>query len=419
MRSSTFTIAMLLSFAINAWSQDSLLLQTLQEHRHDVHLNDGTLRGAGADLLQTEAKSGQFMLIGEDHGLAELPQFTAALYHHLTPVGYHYFATETGPFTASLLQEMAQRPGFMNDLRDTLTKYPWSIPFYNMSEEAEMLQSIMQDRRPEEAVIWGLDQEFIGASRLLLPRLQDQAANAAGQKTIRDYSDRARSGFLKTMAEKNPASIFFYSATPDDFTIIRNSLNDDPAARRLIDELEESWEIYHLFFQREGYASNRQRAEMMKRHFLEYYRAAKMKEEHPKVLFKFGANHMYRGANGLNVFDIGNFINELASQEATASFHLYVVGKGGTQNAFTPFADESARQKPYDAKNYLDRIDLTPVLDLSPDGHWSLFDLRPLRQLLFSKQIRDLDPALEKVIWSYDALLVIPEVHASGNVVTR
>lgn len=408
-----FSISMI--FTISGWSQDSLLLQTLRENQFALQLESGQLNGAGADFLQEVAAANQFILIGENHGLAELPQFTAALYHHIAPAGYQYFATETGPFTAALLQEMGPRTTFLADLRDTLTKYPWSIPFYTMREESEMLESIIGGRISDVPVIWGLDQEFIGVPRLLLPALVEHAADGEGKEVLTTYAERAMAGFRKTMEEKNPSHILFYNATPEDFTKLRAALNDNPDAQRLLDELEESWEVYRKYFIREGYASNRQRAEMMKRHFLEYYLEAKKAEAHPKVLFKFGSNHMYRGANGLNVFDIGNFVSEMASQENTGSFHLYVVGKRGTQNAYTPFGVEADKQKPYDAKNYLDQIDLTPILDLSPDDHWSLFDLRPIRHLLFNKAIKDLDPALEKVIWSYDAYLVIPEVHASGD----
>ena len=399
-----------------AGGQDSLLRQALQENHLAIELNNAQLQGPGAEFLRETAAAGQFFLIGEDHGMAELPQFTAALYHLLSPAGYTYFATETGPYTAALLQDMAQRTGFLQDLRDTLTRYPWSIPFYTMREEAEMLQSIMGDRRPKVPVIWGLDQEFIGAPRLLLPGLLEQAADDRGRAVLQGYADRATAGFWKTIQEKNPSHILFYRIAADDFTQWRAALGQDREAHRLVDELEESWEIYHRYFTRQGYASNRQRAELMKRHFREYYQEAKSREKHPKVVFKFGANHMYRGANGLNVFDIGNFVSELASQEGTGSFHLYVVGKRGTQNAYTPFADEADKEKPYDAKNYLDRIDLTPLLELSSDEHWNLFDLRPLRHLLFNKKIKDLDPALEKVIWSYDAYLVIPEVRASKSI---
>lgn len=412
-----FLLFLCLIAGTTAYGQDSLLLETLKANQYSLQLDGGRLRGVGADFLTGEAASNQFMLIGEDHGIAELPQFTAALYRHIQPTGYRYFATETGPFTAGILQSMASRSTFLDDLRDTLSKYPWSIPFYTLREEAEMLQSIMDGQNPSGPVIWGLDQEFIGSPRLHFPMLVEQAADRNGTRQLRTYAERAMQGFTTTMRDRNPSSILFYSATRDDFAAMRTALNDDPAANRLLNELEESWEIYRKYFTGEGYASNRQRAEMMKRHFQDYYEAAAKETALPKVLFKFGANHIYRGANGLNVFDIGNYVNELASKEGTGSFHIYVVGKAGTKNAYTPFADESAKKAPYNAKDYLDRIDLRPVLALSEGPAWSLFDLRPIRHLLFSKKLRDLDPALEKVIWSYDAFLVIPEVHAATEVV--
>jgi hypothetical protein len=413
---SDLLVVLCLTVSVTVWSQDSLLLQTLQANHYPLQLENSGLQGPGADFLSEAAAANQFLMIGEDHGIAELPQFTAALYQHIVPHGYQYFATETGPFTAALLQEMGQRPSFLDDLRDTLTKYPWCIPFYNMLEEAEMLQDIVGERRPDQPIIWGLDQEFIGVPRLFFPKLVEQAADETGRKVLQRYQQQALQGFVTTMANKNPSSIFFYSASPEDFAQMRAALNEDAAAHRLLDELEESWEVYHQFFTREGYASNQHRAEMMKRHFWSYYQQASRVGERPKVLFKFGANHMYRGANGLNVFDIGNFVNELASQEGTGSFHMYVIGKNGTQNAYTPFSDEAAKKQLYDAKNYLDQMDVGPLLELSGNDHWSIFDLRPIRHLLFNRKIKDLDPALEKVIWSYDAFLVIPEVHASESI---
>ncbi|MCB0633229.1 MAG: hypothetical protein R2824_32595 [Saprospiraceae bacterium] len=397
-------------------AQDSLLIQALEKNRYGLTLENESLSGAGADLLQAEAADNQFLLIGESHGLAEIPKFTAALFRQITAQGYRYFATETGPFTAELLEGWAQTPQFMDQLKEHLRQYPWSIPFYYWQEEAVMLHQIVSRQKQQGPVVWGLDQEFAGSPRMLLPKLLDYAMDEKGATVIRSYADQAQKGFATTIENGNPAGMFFYSTSADDFARIRSAINDDPRGQRLLSELEESWEIYSKYFQRQGYASNRQRAEMMKRHFWEYYRVAKQNGDQPKVLIKLGSNHTYRGANGLNVFDIGNFVNELASIERTGSFHLYVIGKQGTQNAYNPFTDESAKQQPYDARNYLDRIDIGPLLEASLEGAWTLFDLRPLRPLLFNKTLKELDPALEKLIWSYDAFLVIPEVHASLNI---
>jgi len=405
-------------FCLQLPAQDSLLRQALQNHQFEFQLNEGVLTGNGAEWLSETAAASQFMLIGEDHGIAELPQFTAALYQRIQPAGYRYFATETGPFSAAFLQKIGQRESFIRDYRDTLAKYPWAIPFYTMQEEVNMLRAILRGKDTEEPIIWGLDQEFIGSPRLFFPTLLKHAADEAGRKTLQEYADRAMTGFQETIKSRNPSSIFFSSATSGDFEKMRAALDDDPGANRLLDELEQSWYIYHLYFTGKGYDSNRLRAEMMKRHFWSYYQQARTENNLPKVVFKFGANHVYRGANGLNVFDIGNFVSELASQEGTASCHLYVIGKRGFQNAYTPFADESAKQQAYDPEKYLDRIDVRTVLELTGDEQWSLFDLRPLRSMLFKGELKDLDPALEKVIWSYDAFVVIPETHASQEILS-
>lgn len=399
--------------SVAAAGQDSLLLETLEANRKTFQLENGLLQGSGADFFQRAAEENQFFLIGENHGLAEIPQFTAALYGLISRESYTYFATETGPYTAAMLQQLTHRAEFLSDLKQLLAQYPWSIPFYGWKEEAQMLDDIVGDRNPGEPVIWGLDQEFAGSPRLLLPELVGMISNETGKSVVQKYAEKAQAGFEETLQTGNPSPMFFYQATTDDFEQLRKAVGEDERAEQLLDELEESWEIYQQFFTRQGYASNRQRAEMMKRHFLAYYRAAVRSDSLPKVLIKLGSNHVYRGANSLNVFDIGNFVSEFASVQGTGSFHLYVIGKKGTQNAYNPFTDESAKQQPYDAESYLDHIDIDPFLSLSREDAWSVFDLRPLRSLLFNKKIKDIDPALEKLIWSYDAFLVIPEVHAA------
>ena len=69
-----------------------------------------------------------------------------------------------------------------------------------------------------------------------------------------------------------------------------------------------------------------------------YYQQATTKSALPKAIFRLGANHCGRGLNFTHVFDIGNFVSELASQMGTQSFHVYVIGKKGTQNAYNPFS---------------------------------------------------------------------------------
>ncbi len=398
-------------------AQDSLLVAALKEHSSPFSFNAGVLAGEGFDFLYEEAAKSPFFLIGEDHGIAEIPLFTAALFRQVRELDYHYFATETGPFTATLLEDMASAGEWKEQFRAFYRSFPFSIPFYSWWEECEILQSVLKNRPSEDPVIWGLDQEFAGSFRMFFQKLEEEATSDEARALAKTYFDLAQKTFQEMMESRNPANSMLTKLKPTDFERLKTTFTGQPEAIRLIRELEESLEIYQLWFVGEGHRSNHLRAEMMKRHFWEYYREAIERDPELKIMFKFGANHIYRGLNGTNVYDIGNFVSELASQQGKSSFHLYVIGRKGTQNAYTPFSkEESDRQKTYDPRKYLDRIDFNPVLDATSDADWSVLDLRPLRKLLHGRQIREVDEGLRRLIFSYDAVLVIPEVHAAASV---
>lgn len=396
-------------------AQDSLLTELLKPLKYNLQMQEGLLTGPGADFLMKEGQSAQFFLIGEDHGIAELPLFTTALFRSFQKLDYRYFATETGPYTASFLQKTLSGSDGKAQFGAFLKELPFSIPFYNLKEEAEMLSAVLSNRNTDEPLIWGLDQEFAGSPRIHLKQLLKEAPNEAARELVNDYYQRAVTGFEEAIKTKNPGASFMAFAKPEDFAKLKAAFKEQPQALERIAALEESINIYQLWFVNQGYESNRRRAEMMKRYFWDYYEAAKKNTAKPKVIFKFGANHMYRGANGLNVFDIGNFVSELASQERTGSFHVYVLAQSGTQNRFTPFSSDQDKNKAVAPPEYFHPIDFDALLSGSSQNEWSILDLRPLRHELFSKRLKGLPAELEKLIWSYDALLVMPEVHASTS----
>lgn len=412
-----FTSLLCFILAFRVLAQDSLLKLELKKSLYPIQVNESQWQGVGKDFLLQEANNSQFFLIGEDHGIAELPQFTTLLAKNLLQQtnAYQYFATETGPFTAAMLQEMASSKNPDKQFAEINQKYPWAIPFYFFKEECEILKAMMAHTANNQPRIWGLDQEFIGSPRILFQRLIKMAPTKEAKKLAQTHYQEAIAGFEETIRTQNPNSIFLYKNKPDVLQKLEQAFDGHTEALEIIHELKVSQDIYLKFYSKQGFASNVQRAELMKQHFHAYYKAAKAKTEKlPKVLFKFGANHMYRGANGLNAFDIGNFVSELSSIEQTQSFHLYVMGKKGTQNAYNPFGKEEDKQRKYDATSYLDHINVNPFLELTGEQDWVVFDLRPLRELLFYKKIKNLDQGLEKLIWSYDAVLVLPEVHASS-----
>lgn len=83
----------------------------------------------------------------------------------------------------------------------------------------------------------------------------------------------------------------------------------------------------------------------MKTHFMEFYRATQARgEQTPKVIAKFGANHMFRGPSITNSYELGTFLPELAVSNHNKAFGILVVVAKGTWNAFRPFGSKGGRQ---------------------------------------------------------------------------
>lgn len=395
-------------------AQDSLLIQTIEKSTYSVNWEQGKLTGPGFQFLKEKAENSSFFLIGEHHGIAEIAQFTASLFQQLKPSGYKYFATETGPYTAQLLQQMALQDNWEQNFEALFQQYPWSIPFFSLREESSILQSVLAGHQGEEQLIWGLDQEFAACFRLFFDHLYKNAKTENSKKVAKTYYELAENSFRESSETKNPGKSFLGIAQAKDFTALKEAFQQESENLQLIEELEKSVEIYQLWFKGQGFKSNSDRAAMMKRHFMTYYRAVQQSNPTAKVMVKLGANHLYRGTNPLQVYDIGNFISELANQQQSQSFHLYVMGCKGTNNAYTPFSQSEAdKTATYDALKDFKKVNFAPLIHATGEQGWSLVDLRPLKEKIWAKSIKDVHPGLYKLIWSYDAILVIPEVHAS------
>ncbi|MGQ0642213.1 MAG: hypothetical protein ACT4P6_15805 [Gemmatimonadaceae bacterium] len=76
-----------LFFAGQAHAQDTALTRLLIANRHPLRVSDGRLEGSGGRLLVDEGKQARFFLVGEEHGVAELPAVVQALLKRATSSG--------------------------------------------------------------------------------------------------------------------------------------------------------------------------------------------------------------------------------------------------------------------------------------------------------------------------------------------
>ena len=398
-------------------AQDTALVAALRSHAMPLTVDGGRLGGPGADLLKAEAARSQFVLVGEDHGMREPPALTAALFRAIQPVGYSHLAVEVGPFTGRALEAALRRPGGEAAFGRSVKASPWAVPFYNWKEETDMAADVVAATPRRAGTIWGLDQEFIGSPAVHLRRLAEIAPDGMARSLALEYAAEAGRADARVIAEKNPTLFFMTSWPPDMLPRLRAAFHAAPAseAAMLLGELETSAHIYAGQFNGHGYESNDERAGLMKRHFMERYRAAQAAgEARPRVLVKLGAYDAIRGRSYTGVFDDGNLLSELAAQNGSRSFHVFVLTHRGTRNAYLPFvADDREKAHAPNPAEDLDFMDVKPFVAAADSGGWMLIDLRPLRGAAQSGRFAGLNPGLRTLLFGYDAVIVVPEAHAS------
>ena len=401
-------------FTIGTRAQNAEFADALKKNRGVIGVENGKLTGPSAELLRTALAEAQFVALGEDHGIRQIPEFAAALCAELAPHGFHYMALEIGTYVAEDLEKMARSPDGRKQLAEFERKYPETIAFYNWQEEFSMLEKCENAASPGHMTIWGLDQEFMGATGFLADKILATSpgpeAKAALETLLKENSE-ARAAAAKS---GNPGDLFMMTAKQEELDHLRDLLKKQgqPRAQKLFDALLLSREIYQKNMTGEYYKSNRQRALLMKKNFSEPFAASSQSNGVlPKVFFKFGAYHMFRGINPLHSGELGNLISEAAEANQFSSVHILVAGVKGEQLHFAGIG-KPAEAAPLDLRGEDSSfLFFKPLFDALVENSWTLYDLRALRDG-FSKYGK-IDPELERVIFGYDFVVFIPDPKAS------
>jgi hypothetical protein len=363
---------------------------TIEASRMVLTIEDGHAGGAAAAFLRNAAEASQFFLIGEEHGVASIADTIRTLLPALHAAGYRHFAVETDPYAARLVEQRLREGGtqalatFLHEDGRATT-----LPFFNWASEAALAEAFLAGAGTDPSGnLWGLDQVFIGAYGLLLERVAAEASDPAARELAATLAAQAK-GNLEFLGQTDATQ----------FDELRRSLSaaGDTELVDLVDGMIVSRRIYAPFIGQPGlsaYAANRMREDLMKTHFLERYRAA----GRPKVLFKFGSNHMVRGLSPTHVPSLGNFVADFAFVEGKQAFNLLVLCGPGTQAG--DFMGNVATCE-------LDVAKLMPEVAAALDAaHPTLFDLSTWKDQ--PRQWRHLPSEVRELLWAYDALLVVP-----------
>lgn len=397
MRAALLSCALLASIAAPAGAADptpdqlkAQFQETLAASRLSVDVVDGRLSGPGAAFLLARGRSAQFVLVGEEHGVATIADTISALFKDLNGAGYRHLAIEVDPWMAGKVEALL-RSGGTKALAEFLAGegHGVSVPFYNWSSEAALAEAMVKANR-DAPVLWGLDQVFIGAAAVLFDDVATGAKSAEARALAAALAKEAK-GNMEFLAKVDPARL----------QALRAALEGDRQLARLLDDMMLSARIYQPFTGGQGlsgYAANLERENLMKRTFLARLKEAEARGPSPKVLFKFGANHMMRGLSTTHVPALGNFVSDYALSRGQETFHLLVLCGPGTKAG-----DFSGNEAPCGFSIEESFPDLAAHIDpLKP----TLFDLKPWKDKW--RRWAHLSADVKELLWAYDAVLFVP-----------
>ena len=387
------------------------LLEALRKNRLPLTMSAGTPAGAGWDWLVQKARDAHFTLVGEEHGVAETAQLSAALFKALRASGYTRMAIELSPMIAQDIGAAARRNGLKGILDFFAQPSTWS-PMY-LREEAQFLADVVAAAPRNEQVLWGFDREIF-SDLYLINRLEAKVPQRARASYARLKEASAGTAARR---EKNPGAEmpFLFAQEPSIVSAVRAAWpNPDRDSDIILRTLEETLAINAAGRAGNGWEQSERRAQWMRRSLAARLNEERKRGSSPKVMLKAGYNHMIRGANYVNIFDVGSMPDEVAALNGGHAFHVIVLpGPGSRQATLGPgrsFVAVSSDE--YDEFKAGDQR-LTRVLsNPNATGH-EVIDLRALRPLAM-RGLESWSSDGVRTIYGYDAAVIWKGAHASS-----
>lgn len=380
------------------------LTNLVRLNSYPLKIQNGNLTGDGAKLIDDSLSNTQFVALGEWHNRRAVHLFGGALFNLLhSKHGFNYLALEEDPYLGRLCSESSRNGGGAAILKLAL-RYPNAFHLLT-EEELEMIGGIGRRSTAKSDPIWGLNQVF-GATHIY-ERLLKIAPNAKA-RTIVEKLLKMALGYEKERFQKN-VHYLAAIAKPADFDELRKGFSPkkDSEAEWLIDHLALSNEIFAPYNTKptpapEVFFNSGFKREMNMKHlFAERYREAQAKGDNlPKVLAMFGHLHLQRGiSEQTDQFTLGNYLSELAVFNNMKSFHIYTVVD------LPPVRQDWRGTIVNSIQNIGDKTDFGIVVDL-----------RPLKAIAVTRNpdSSKLDPALRRLILSYDVFVVLRDGEAGS-----
>lgn len=413
---STIIFTMLASLAMPVLSADKplSLLDRLAALRTTIAIDHGKMLGSGAATLIDAGLASQFVLIGEDHGITEIANFSAAYFEALAGQGFTTLIVENGPAVAGALEKALKSNTGVAGIAAFNQAYPVATAFYKWQAEAQFLARIAKAAGPSFQLV-GMDQELMGASKYLLDQMAEQPLNPLAKAKIEAFRKLESDDYRRAAQSGDPRELFMVKVQEEELFALQKLLTapEEMPALAMLNSLIESRSIYAKnMTPGQGYSSNIQRARLMKQYVARHLMLAPAQ----RMLLKAGAIHVFRGYNPLAAGsrEIGNYLAEYAEGRGQKSLHVLVLAFKGQQAQFAGIGRASASTEIEKVDSKSSMAGVLPFFAAAKEHkEWSLFDVRPL--LGSAKTLANGDSSVQGMIQGYDFVLVIPDGNATSD----
>ena len=377
-----------------------LLAQTdslLKEHIFEI---DALTEKQFVDFIDMVSPNNQFILIGEQHGIKEVGAFTNVVYDLVYKDGFNTLCIETDGLVAQQIQKMASSQNPLQSAKQVHKEFPLAIPFYNNASDYNLFTNL----NSKGGQLWGIDQTFMAQFRLTFDHLSKNTSNLILKQETTLLKDKAKIAFSQSLENKSFKDMFIHKYT-DELHERLLATNPNEEEKAILYQLKKTREIYGYYGSQEYYLNNKVRGDLMKSNFNTYYREALKTNPTPKVIFKLGATHATRGLSMTQIYDVSNYLSELAVFNNMRSLHFMVAGIKGKALQGNPFTQTPI--KDFDNTSQLPVELQKLVVDYTKK--YIVIHLEPLRKKSYGKEFSE---SLKDSIFNFDVLVLVNNAEA-------
>ncbi|MBB2148102.1 hypothetical protein [Pedobacter gandavensis] len=358
-----------------SYAQSTLMDSLIQKNYTTFQKNDkNSFTGKGWTALQEEMTNSNSVVVGELHFRNEVPYFMNAT---INSIKFDNYFLEVDPYLVKILEEKINTLS-PEQLNKFITDYGQNESFSFLSQEVEF--DFFKNTLKHHIKPYGIEQISLFSDQVILSELSKHSKNAKAKEIYKQMI-----GDSKAFDRKNDTQ--FYLLTEDFLAKLNalTALNLSANEKEQVEALKASRELYL------------NRKHVLRVQLLKHLMLQKLPEwGNKKNLFKFGSLHTPKGESISQVYDIGNFVSNLEEANYRKSLHLMIIGK-----------DEGGKLE--------DLVQFKSFLTVVKDDQWYAYDLRPLHQAIYKKQLKIDDLGLDRFIKGNDYLIFIPNLTKMKN----